>query len=722
MRGIVNNHEQVWVRTYETQVMSRKPTPHILPALIILAYVFVVTFTPNARALDTNATRFMTLSAINLVAFLYLVFNREGFLKPGLLKKFFTNNVGLVYAGFLITSLLSFTQAINLQESVLHAAKAFSVFSAVLLFWVILMRDIRYVNMIVFVMSLLLIFDSLSVYYHVNKFIQGDIPRLVDIKTIYSNKNILASAVYLKLPFALAMIMFGKGWLRALGWLALFAGMLATLFLATRAFYLGLFILSLVFLMYTGMHFLKNRDWHYLRLAGSYAVALILALAIHSAVQQNLFPQTGRHTQAVTQQLSTVVAVVVADPTAPREEASPWVRLDAWKRSMDIIQENPLLGVGAGNWKVNILKYENQENPGFRYTYKAHNDFLENMAETGFVGGLLFVSIFVLTGWNFIRQHLKNADKPGTLSQALFLSAFGLAYYAVDAFFNYPADRPEILLLWALFVSAGIAAHVTQKDQASTDAGENTTGNIARISRRPLLPKLFATGLILLLSANVYVFCLNYRFSKLQRIVVQDIKDGRLGYVAGKYLDPLNTWTTSPSITKETDIQKFPAIPNLSIWGESVGVLEARYLMEEGKHEDIIEALINDHTNPWDSRREYFLAKAYKHLSKNDKALYFAETAHRLKPNHFKTLHQFLLLLEDHGYTEDISARIDHYLDTQKNTPGAWLYAADFYNRTKGVDRAIELLEEARRHLPRDDQIADQHRLLYHKQDQVIEE
>jgi putative inorganic carbon (hco3(-)) transporter len=58
------------------------------------------------------------------------------------------------------------------------------------------------------------------------------------------------------------------------------------------------------------------------------------------------------------------------------------LRLDAWTWSIELIKEKPVLGVGVGNWKVDILKHENQKNAGFIYLYKAHNDFLETAAET----------------------------------------------------------------------------------------------------------------------------------------------------------------------------------------------------------------------------------------------------------------------------------------------------------------------------------------------------
>ena len=701
----------------------RKPmieVSQIPSAIIILAYIFIVTFTPNWMALDTNSTKFMTMALVNLVAFVYLITNADIKREPGVLMKFFTTNVGLAYTGFLVVALLSFTQAINLLESVLHFTKMLTVFTGAFIMAVLLMRDLRLVKMILFVMTLLLIFDSVSVFYYIGQFIQGEVARISDIKTIYSNKNILASSIYVKIPFALSMLMFDRGWLKRLGWAALFMGMLATFFMATRTFYLGLILLSVAFLAYTAIHFFRKKDHHYLKLAGAYAAALVLALVVFSYIQQYHYPgmrearieqrraaraaaegeevetitqrRGGRHTQPITQQLATI-----SWETGSRNRTNAWI----W--SVEIIRQNPLLGVGTGNWKVNILEHENQENTGFIYLYKAHNDFLENMAETGVVGGLLFIAIFVFIGWNFLKQYRKKADDPGVLYRALFLAASGLAFYAVDAFFNFPSDRPEILLLWALFIAMGVAATVIQKEQTDD---EKTTGAQADekfvatakspVALKPAAGKAAAILAIIVLAAATYILHINFQSSKLQRVVYQDIMAGELRHDSYMF------------------VGQFPFIPNLSIWGESITALQARYLMNEEKHRETIDVLIDDHSNPWDARREFFLAMSYNNLGQYDSALYFSEKAYELKPYYFRNVHLLATLLERNDRDDEIPAILDRYLESQKRTQQAWLYATSYYNRIGDIDKSWELIEEAKRYLPRDSQIEQQHNFIYH--------
>lgn len=697
-------------------------------SFIILLYIFVVTFTPNWMSLDTNTTKFLTLSLVNLLAFFYLITSPDIRNQPGIFLKVFKTNVGFVYAGFMVMTLLSFTQAINIHESIIHFSKTFSVFSGAIFLSVILMRDLRYVKMILLVMTALLVFDSISVFYYINRFIQGDVARIGDIKTIYSNKNILASSIYVKIPFALSMLMFDRGWQKYAGWITLFFGMLATFFMATRTFYLGLILLSVVFLTYTLLHFFRKREVHYLKLAGSYLAALVLAIVVYTYIQQYHYPgmrearmaerraariealarsgetegtetvgrpraRGGRHTQPITEQLATI-----SWETGSRNRTNAWV----W--SLEIIRHNPLLGVGTGNWKINILEYENQQNPGFIYLYKAHNDFLENMAETGVLGGLLFIAIFIFMGLNFIKQYRKRADDPGVLYRALFLAASGLAFYAVDAFFNFPSDRPEILLLFALYVSMGIAASVIQREQAMSEKEDTAHHEVFKASttdapafRHPAIAKALAALLILVMAAASYVLYLNYQSSKLQRVVYQEIMSGTL---------------REPSYRI---VGQFPRIPTLSVWGESITSLEARYLMEEQKYRETIEVLIDEDTNPWDSRREFFLAMAYHNLNMRDSAMYYSEKAYWLKPNYYRNLHLLLTLMERKGREEEMPAFIDRYLENDKRTQQAWLYATGFYDRQGELDKAWDLITEARQHLRRDSLIERQENYLYHR-------
>jgi len=421
----------------------------VLLGVVLTVYILIPTFAPNLMSIDTNTTKFLAMSIVNLAVFILLITHKRINIQSGFFTRFFITRIGMAYTAFMVVSLLSFTQAINVLESLIAFAKSFTIFAAALNLGLILIFNIRLIKWVVFVMTSLLIVDAVMVFDNIAKFIDGLVAGISDIKTVYSNKNILASAIYVKLPFAIWLLVFERKWAKYFGWVALTMGLTATFFMSTRAFYLGLILLSLVFVAYSLMLYIRSRQQSALKNMGAYLIALAIAYGSFSFVQQFLYPKTqgDGYTAGVGERLSSVV-----------DTQANILRLDSWRWSIELIKENPLLGVGVGNWKIDILKHENQKNPGFIYLYKAHNDFLETTSETGIPGGLLYISIYLLILTSFFRHYLRKGDDPGDLLRFLFLGFSGVAFFSVDAFFNFPHDRPEIMLLYAMFVATSIAA------------------------------------------------------------------------------------------------------------------------------------------------------------------------------------------------------------------------------------------------------------------------
>ena len=86
-----------------------------------------------------------------------------------------------------------------------------------------------------------------------------------------------------------------------------------------------------------------------------------------------------------------------------------------WENSGEMIKENFVFGVGAGNWQVYFPKYGfdkfsvNEIKNGLTTYQRPHNDFLWILCETGIIGILAFVSIFIIISFliyfNIISKH-----------------------------------------------------------------------------------------------------------------------------------------------------------------------------------------------------------------------------------------------------------------------------------------------------------------------------
>jgi O-antigen ligase len=91
-------------------------------------------------------------------------------------------------------------------------------------------------------------------------------------------------------------------------------------------------------------------------------------------------------------------------------------RIMAWEVSAPMVVDHPVFGVGHGRFAREYLYYQAEyfkypENQKIAYKAanlkQAHNEYLQAFCESGILGGLLFLSIWIIAIWRFY-QHLRN--------------------------------------------------------------------------------------------------------------------------------------------------------------------------------------------------------------------------------------------------------------------------------------------------------------------------
>ncbi len=672
--------------SYKAKGQKDKPL-NFLYSLILLAYGYVTVLTPNLNTFDSNGPKFLAIALLNLVVFAYLFTQKEIRQNPDRSLVFFKSGAGIAYTLLMVVSLLSFFKAINVLESILHFCKIFTVFSAAYLVSVVVASDRRYLKHLAVGMTLLLLFDGFSVFYNVSKYIKGELADIVLIKTVYSNKNILAASIFVKLPFALWLFTFEKGWIRLLAFAGGLAGLLATFFMSSRAFYIGLFILSVAYLGYLILKYYRSKQTQYLGAMMWYSIAFGSVLMIFTLTQTYLYPKS-----------NSVLSLGIGErlTTISSKDESSNKRLSAWKRSFDVIKQEPLLGCGVGNWKVVTLKDENKTNPAYIYQYKAHNDFIETTTEVGIFGGLFFLAIFVLIVFGFFRLAFTQEDNEHL--RYLFLPAFGLMAYFFDAFFNFPQDRPEIQALLALYAGAGIA--LTQLNRknvlaASTSEGieERSSGTLDRMGGRYVqildqkgnfISKVWQIKLLALLIFSAYILTLNFQSLKLQRLIKDEMNQGKLSLSSSKFLN------------------EFPWVPDINVVGEPISAQKARYLINEKKYDQAIKLLKEDKASPYDTRPEYFIAMAYFNQGKYDSALIYNQKVYELKPYMFENLSMMSAIYERQGKVKEVIPYLEAYLDKFKDNSKAWMLTTQFLNNTGELNKAYACIDSAYNYFPSD--------------------
>ncbi|MFZ4414014.1 MAG: O-antigen ligase family protein [Bacteroidales bacterium] len=680
--------------------LKKKPqTPlNLLYLFLLLTYGFVTLLTPNFQSLDSNAPKFLTLALLNLISFISLFSSKELRSKPHWYFAFFKNGIGLAYTGLIIFSLLSFFKAINLLESLLHFTKIFTIFTTSYLVSILITSDRRNVFYLCVALTLVLVFDSLNVFLDLNKYIHGKLSGTNDFKSVYSTKNILTASIFIKIPFALSLMIFEKKWIRIFGISALFMAVISIFFLSTRAFYLGIFSLSIVLILYFIRSFINTHDKQYFKYVYIYLIILILSFLIYSSTQHFLYPKQGNeiYNKSVVSRLTTIKTT----------ESSTAARLEGWQRSWHVFKKEPLLGVGLGNWKIVTLKEENETTEDFSYQQKAHNDFIEITTETGIFGGILFITIFILTLGLFIKLVFRNYT--GDWFKLFFLPAFGLFCYSFDALFNFPQDRPEIQILFAIYSGIAIAVYSLYKIELTSltqnDSNLKTSFFHRLISSSLLLFNkfqfkeiyfnFFKRALILLvflfLMFSIYILNLNFISLKLQKLISDDLKSNKFTHPASLFLN------------------EFPFIPNLTITATPIAVQKARYLMVENRNEEAISILKNDKSNPFDALSMGLIAEAYNNIKNIDSSLVYTQKMYILKPYNFENISFFCERLHQKGMQNKAASLLDNYLIRTKNNQDAWIFSSAFYFKNGNLQKAVSVIDTAVLYFPADSRILQQ--------------
>ena len=663
---------------------TKKVQTNLRPSyyIIMMAYALVPVFTPNFNTFDSNGPKFLAIALINLVAFLVISLDPNQWQGPDIRIRFFKNPIGIAYSLLLLFSLISFFSAINISESVLNFSKILTIFTSAYVLYLIFSSNRGYLEHLAVALTVLLIFDSLTVFYNMLLYISRDVSSIMDIKSVYSHKNILGSAIFLKIPFALCLVLFSNGWKKTLGYMAGMSALLATLLLSTRAFYLGIvFLLAALFIYMLIRHIVAGKKGYFLTMA-RWAGLFVLAIVLYTLAQQIFFP---KNTDTIWN-----TSIISRLSSINSQESSTHARLGAWNRSVKLIGEHPIMGVGTGNWKVDVLQYENLQLPDFTYMNKNHNDFLEITAETGLPGGLAYLSIFVFI-LNFFLKISLNPSSEGENIKLLFLPAFGILAYSVDAFFNFPADRPEIQSMFAIFVAAG----VTFSNELFSFRNSGTGNPPARLTGKfPHSEKAVAAVVLIPLIITTIILFLYCQSLYYQRIVEEDLADD-------------NLQNTSAYI-----IRGFPVIPNISVYGEPIVVSKARYLIKENKYDDAINFLKADHASPFDTRREFFMAMAYIKKGMTDSAVSNLRQVYRYKPLYGKGTNMLASLLYNTKKQDEAMNVMDNFARLSKTNSTAWLRAAYMHWQTGSHEKSIELLDSALVYLPGNTEILSQRKQL----------
>jgi len=255
----------------------------------------------------------------------------------------------------------------------------------------------------------------------------------------FTHKNLLTSGLMLGLPFTLAgWAILPSAWRKAALAVAILS-VIEIFVLRTRGVWLGVFGAALA----TGLLFLlfkkKQEKLPLALIGGITALAVVILLGLFAS--------------------SKIKAGITSSSNVDK-------RLTYWQNSWEMIQDHPTLGVGAGNWKLYFPKYglsevDNSTMQGITHIQRPHNDFLWVWAESGPLGLLFFLGLFILP----ILQVVKNLKLAQTAQERSlnYFAFMTVVAYGIFSFSDFPLERaPHTVLFFTalavIFSSASAEA------------------------------------------------------------------------------------------------------------------------------------------------------------------------------------------------------------------------------------------------------------------------
>jgi O-antigen ligase len=351
-----------------------------------------------------------------------------------------------LFGGYFLLSAISSTQAVNLSEGVFELAKIFLAGVFLLLAAVIIggsKNGVPILAKAAMLSTLALAIIGVCQHY---RLAFTSIPGLDPPYATITNGNLFASFLLLSFAFIFYGILHLPVLWRIIGFAAVTLATLNIILVQSRAVWVAAVLATVTVIIFLATFFrklnvAKSSLKTYLHHALQTAAILIIFVAGFLSKSEADFKET----------LAARIVSIAQDDSK---------RFNLWEKSLQMIRDHPVLGVGLGNWKIAIPEYGSNglrsEFAKVRYT-RPHNDYLWVWSEAGALALLCYLSFFGM-GFYYILNFFFHAKDTHVKMLALCL-LFGMICYMTDAFFSFPQERIEHTVYLMLIMATALAVY-----------------------------------------------------------------------------------------------------------------------------------------------------------------------------------------------------------------------------------------------------------------------
>ncbi|MFH1159824.1 MAG: O-antigen ligase family protein [bacterium] len=442
--------------------------------------------------------RVLLLSLLLLIAILTGLRN-----KLALRRNVFEISFVLFYAW----NLLSCLWATSFPEAIIQAQLVFLGFAVFLIVSAYLRKNDGFEGLFIKVQLIVLVFSFGLVLF---KLATIEFFDPYKIRSISANNNLYSGFLLISLPLILTGYSIHRGFWKYLSAVVAVGCLFSIIIIQSRAVYLGVFAAGLItfsFILFRYRSVFTKRN--ILVGMASFVLLSILVAVFYLSLDQtrrSYFlskipvwqyigsyenPDADRLRRKLETEKDNLSGIAPFDFSEDFYETAN-LRIIFWKKSRCLIAGHPLLGVGAGSWRLTIPSCSTPPNPDHtekNYTYsQPHNEWISTFAELGIVGLILFLFLLIVPVGILFYRLARSAPKPDI--SVLFYASFIVGFY-LFAVFDFPLKRVEHnVLLFSIF------AFLLNKSPLNSQAPLFST-----ITAR----NLFSWTLILLLLFTVFV-------------------------------------------------------------------------------------------------------------------------------------------------------------------------------------------------------------------------
>lgn len=453
--------------------------------LIITLFLVGLPLVFSNKLLDAVLySRYLYLSVLLIVLSIIVSFRlfKNGF------QFFFTKSDKLIFGAgllFVLVNLLASFGVINANEAIFHTLREGALMLLFFLFYQLLRNTPQAKDVVikaVVVMTFVFIVIGLvqvskadftpfknATNFYAYYFRQS----IAEVKSTLASINPFASFLVISLPFSLySLLAYNKYW-KIFSGIVAFLSMGFIVMLASKASMgsLGLAFIVLVLCLYIYLFLIRPKETG--KRFPLYTAVLILVLPFVIGVAGIFLVKktdikvakiiVERVQQVLSPELCMENIYNTDNPTSTQ------TRTLVWANTIQMARENPILGVGPGQWRIEYAKYgldgfEYAIRNGAKHFERPHNDFLWILGETGFTGLILYLFVYVgILGIAFRLFYKAKNINTRILAALIFSFLIG---FLINLFVSFPREsithNVVYLLLFALVLNE-VSGNVEQK-------------------------------------------------------------------------------------------------------------------------------------------------------------------------------------------------------------------------------------------------------------------